>query len=140
MQRITGFILSIALSSAAMAHEDSHNCEHTALGDTMLEMRDAFKALRQAGDDATMLAQIDIMLNSASQSLELTPYKASMESDEAQAAKLIAGYQQGIQELIDQLTALQTAVTEQDKSAQRKLIGSIGQHSKQSHGDYKYDC
>ncbi|GGO86776.1 hypothetical protein GCM10011348_38450 [Marinobacterium nitratireducens] len=137
------FGLTIAtMALTAPLTQAAEQCEDTPLGETMEEMKTSFKSLRGAaksGDwDSIAPARAKISELAATAADE-EPMKLQ-DIDESERPQMLEDYRAGInrlQELLDELAAAEQA---RDLDGMRELVAQLGQHSKDSHKQFKKDC
>lgn len=131
-----------ALALTAPSLMAAEQCEDTALGETMEEMKTSFKSLRGAaksGDWDNIAPARAKLSELASTAADEQPLKLN-DIAEAERPQMLEDYRAGISELQELLDQLAAAEQSRDLDGMRELVAQLGQHSKDSHKRFKKDC
>jgi soluble cytochrome b562 len=131
--------LVVATGVRAQAPASKRQFE-TPLGDQMAKMSDALKTLKaqisDASKNADSLKQVATIRSAANASLKLEPAKKA-DIPAADQAKFVAGFQDGLKNLIAQVGKVEAALKANDNAAAAKAIEEVDAAQKAGHKDYK---
>lgn len=127
----------LALSRTAFAQQDE---EKTPLGKKMSAINTAFKAVgRQIEDpskNASTLEQIAIIETNAKAAMALEPEKKA-KVPAADQAKFMAGYKDGMKQLLATVEKLKVAVKAGKNTEALAIIDEMKKEQKEGHSEYR---
>ena len=136
---LRGILLCWSCLLGVAVAQDS--CDDAPLRQQMQSMKTAFKALNQASQTANwaVLAEQTAQLQQQAQRARgQTPAKAW--TVDSSPVPMIEAYQTGIDQFLQMLVQLQTAIDNQQIDDVNQLTQRISDHQKRSHRQFKLAC
>ncbi|MFO1031158.1 MAG: cytochrome b562 [Planctomycetota bacterium] len=125
-----------APAAAAAARADEPSLEQR-----MKAMKRAFgkvKDFAAKGEGAAPLAEVDALLQNALAARNMVPEMAA-DIPEAERAKWLAAYKQGMRDTVRSLLELEQALEAGDKAKVKELAEALGKQQKEGHKHFKKD-
>lgn len=132
---------SMCLSTASFAHG---SCGDTELHGYMQDIKNDLRGLStevKAGDNAGAAKYLDGLIVAFEKSRDVRPHQFEMDGLKGQALeKASQEYVALIDDTLKTLEDLDVALSANDTSAIRQLLGEMGQHRKAGHRAFKGSC
>lgn len=135
------FVPNTAPVSQDPAPAAARRADDPSLEQRMKAMKRAFAKVKDfaaKGEGAAPLAEVDALLQNALAARNLVPEMAE-DIAEADRAKWLLAYKQGMRDTVRSLLALEEALEAGDKTKVKELAEALGKQQKEGHKQFKKD-